>query len=164
MMRQVTLASLIRNSWQWEPIEGMGLEWGIPSVSPRCDRRSSCPASNLAPGEKGGVFISPSNQTSDLSAGDITTLYVISDMSSICLRWENTRVSLGLGRRVESERGLGKRLCSWLVIVVGRSDVRVLPRDKGKRIRDESAKTVLVLGTTAVFVIHCRILPRTIEG
>jgi len=61
----------------------MGLEWGIPSISPRCNRRSKSPASNLAPAENGGVFISPSNQTSGLSTEVTTQLYVISDMSSI---------------------------------------------------------------------------------
>src|SRR5262245_35000243 len=39
----------------------------MPSISPRCNLRSKCPASNLASGENGGVFISPSNQTSGLS-------------------------------------------------------------------------------------------------
>ncbi len=83
MIRQATPASLMRNSWHRGPIEGMGLEWGIPSISPRCNRRSKNPASNLAPAENGGVFISPSNQTSGLSTEATTQLYVISDMSSI---------------------------------------------------------------------------------
>ena len=83
MIRQATPASLMRNSWHRGPIEGIGLEWGIPSISPRCNRRSKSPASNLAPAENGGVFISPSNQTSGLSTEATTQLYVISDMTSI---------------------------------------------------------------------------------
>ena len=68
-MRYVASASLMRNSWHRSPITGMGLECGIPSISPLCNRRSRYPASTLAAWEKGGVLISPCNQTRGLSLG-----------------------------------------------------------------------------------------------
>jgi len=86
----------------------MGLECGILSISLRCNRRSSCPASNLASGEKGGVFICPSNQTSGLTAGDITKhcMSYLTCRQSLCSR--RTRVSLGLSASGKLEGSRGK--------------------------------------------------------
>jgi len=58
---------MIRSSWHLAPIDGIGLEWGMPGCSPCCKRLRRNPASTLAPWDKGGVFTSPWNQTSGLS-------------------------------------------------------------------------------------------------
>jgi len=39
-MRQILLPSVMRSSWQCEPIEGMGLECGMASETPRCSSRN----------------------------------------------------------------------------------------------------------------------------
>ena len=48
----------------------------MPSVSPSWSRPRSTPASTLAADEKGGVFISPRNQTSGLRSTHILRLYI----------------------------------------------------------------------------------------
>jgi len=67
--RQFTLASVTLNSWQRTPIDGMGLDAGIPNDSPLWRRRSKYPISTLAGGENGGVLIVPPNHTMGLSSG-----------------------------------------------------------------------------------------------
>lgn len=47
----------------------IGRECGSPRLSPFCNRRSRNPASSLANALNGGVFTTPRNQTSGLSAG-----------------------------------------------------------------------------------------------
>ena len=66
IIRQVTRSSLMRSSWHRSPIAGIGLEFGKLSFSPRCNRRSSKPASSLAAAENGGVLTAPCNHTSSL--------------------------------------------------------------------------------------------------
>jgi hypothetical protein len=67
--RQFALASVTLNSWQRAPIEGMGLDAGIPNDSPLWRRRNKYPISTRAGGENGGVFIAPPSHTMGLSLG-----------------------------------------------------------------------------------------------
>jgi hypothetical protein len=50
-------------------MDGIGREYGIDNLSPRCSARNRKPASNLAARENGGVRISPCNHASGLSFG-----------------------------------------------------------------------------------------------
>ena len=67
--RQVALASVILNSWQRTPIDGIGLDAGIPNDSPLWRRRNKYPTSTRAGGESGGVLIAPPSHTMGLSLG-----------------------------------------------------------------------------------------------
>jgi hypothetical protein len=58
-IRHVKFLSLIRNSWHREPMDGIGLDCGIDSISPSWSFRSKNPASSLAAFENGGDLISP---------------------------------------------------------------------------------------------------------
>ena len=69
--RQLQVASLTLSSWQRGPMPGIGREAGIPSVSPRCSRRSRYPASKRPALENGGLFTSPCSHASGLSVRDI---------------------------------------------------------------------------------------------
>jgi hypothetical protein len=50
-------------------MDGIGREFGIYNLSPRCSARSREPASSLAARENGGVRISPCTHASGLSFG-----------------------------------------------------------------------------------------------
>jgi hypothetical protein len=63
------LLSVTLNSWQRAPIEGIGLDAGIPNNSPLWRRRNKYPISTRAGGDNGGVFIAPPSHTMGLSLG-----------------------------------------------------------------------------------------------
>jgi hypothetical protein len=56
----------MRNSWQFEPIVGIGGDIGIDKVSPSCNFLNKNPASSLALAEKGGLLTSPFSHTKGL--------------------------------------------------------------------------------------------------
>lgn len=104
-MRQVTRSSTTRSSWHRGPMLGIGRECGMPILSPRCNWRSSVPASTRASVENGGVFTSPLSQTKGLS------LCVLA--LNICQIWHVGKAPDGDPLSISPTASTAAAPCTW---------------------------------------------------